>query len=823
MITDESSFRSSAILNLSSPTWSAHARPGDLRTRKFVEDLSSGRISADDYRKPSKFYRSWTSGKGMPELSHQILSSSFEDTVTPSIDLKYGSTGFSSISRASDSSPPSLSSHPSSPSPSHPTTPSQSPFSPTSLPPSFTTKSLLAHLELDIGEEIPSGTYSEEPQKSSNSRQEAGRCSRTFPELIDFSSQIVHSAGYTPQKQVDCTTKEETQTLVLPDNNLSEETWKGIIESITQGSAAREPNEAASEKWLGLGSASDQGQFVNKSHLVCSQHETSDSMATHVKEEAETYGQLGLGSGIGEQPGRSGDDIEKLMIRTYEGSSSLGMPPLASPTLGGGGWNADPGLFQVFHANSNSTSSNPQFNIPQRTSDHEALYDWSFGDDASRLTNSDSKGAAFGSGVTFGSNTSNIPFGSDADGSFSQVSMEKISENLDTQDISMDEKSELDPSAEGAHASQGMAGASSAVSTSSPDAAVGTAVAAGTPNDNSSMSSSSSDGPDEDATAQTGPPGSTGSSSKKRKSPELEEGGEKLAAASAEASADKKKAEQLQKRKKGPKNPRPREPRFAVHTRSDVEIMDDSYRWRKYGQKAVKNSPYPRSYYRCTQNKCPVRKRVERSSDDPGLVITTYEGTHNHLSPATRPSHTDPYHDPHRGIGVPSYLPPGSYPYGQAPPSPYPRNSFDLTMQIHGLHGQDVPTSFLQRYPQGAHSHGDYVRCAPLPLSSLMRSNIPTLPDHQLQQHALRGVPGSAAADAYSRLQQQQQQMQSRNHERQVQRMQLEDIQELHRLASQVVCVANPQQQQQLPLPSPTGQGRLGNGLLEDIPGMRNN
>lgn len=37
-----------------------------------------------------------------------------------------------------------------------------------------------------------------------------------------------------------------------------------------------------------------------------------------------------------------------------------------------------------------------------------------------------------------------------------------------------------------------------------------------------------------------------------------------------------------------------REPRVVVQTRSDIDILDDGYRWRKYGQKVVKGNPNPR-------------------------------------------------------------------------------------------------------------------------------------------------------------------------------------------------------------------------------------
>uniref|UniRef100_A0A0E0E2B0 WRKY transcription factor WRKY51 n=1 Tax=Oryza meridionalis TaxID=40149 RepID=A0A0E0E2B0_9ORYZ len=56
----------------------------------------------------------------------------------------------------------------------------------------------------------------------------------------------------------------------------------------------------------------------------------------------------------------------------------------------------------------------------------------------------------------------------------------------------------------------------------------------------------------------------------------------------------------------------------------------DSWAWRKYGQKPIKGSPYPRGYYRCSTNKtCAARKQVERCRLDPSFLLLTYTGAHS--------------------------------------------------------------------------------------------------------------------------------------------------------------------------------------------------
>ncbi|MQK21586.1 WRKY transcription factor, partial [Escherichia coli] len=56
------------------------------------------------------------------------------------------------------------------------------------------------------------------------------------------------------------------------------------------------------------------------------------------------------------------------------------------------------------------------------------------------------------------------------------------------------------------------------------------------------------------------------------------------------------------------------EKKYQVPSLAIDKPADDGYNWRKYGQKQVKGSDYPRSYYKCTHLNCTVKKKVERAT-----------------------------------------------------------------------------------------------------------------------------------------------------------------------------------------------------------------
>ncbi|XP_009413286.2 probable WRKY transcription factor 35 [Musa acuminata AAA Group] len=78
-------------------------------------------------------------------------------------------------------------------------------------------------------------------------------------------------------------------------------------------------------------------------------------------------------------------------------------------------------------------------------------------------------------------------------------------------------------------------------------------------------------------------------------------------------------------------------PTAATNRHSGEVVPYDLWAWRKYGQKPIKGSPYPRGYYRCSSSKgCTARKQVERSPTNPNMLVITYTSEHNHAWPTQR-------------------------------------------------------------------------------------------------------------------------------------------------------------------------------------------
>ncbi|KAJ8528403.1 hypothetical protein K7X08_022095 [Anisodus acutangulus] len=71
----------------------------------------------------------------------------------------------------------------------------------------------------------------------------------------------------------------------------------------------------------------------------------------------------------------------------------------------------------------------------------------------------------------------------------------------------------------------------------------------------------------------------------------------------------------------------------------ECTTTEDGHAWRKYGQKVILNSKYPRCYYRCSykyDQECGATKQVQRIKEDPIIYRITYFGHHICKSRALR-------------------------------------------------------------------------------------------------------------------------------------------------------------------------------------------
>lgn len=73
----------------------------------------------------------------------------------------------------------------------------------------------------------------------------------------------------------------------------------------------------------------------------------------------------------------------------------------------------------------------------------------------------------------------------------------------------------------------------------------------------------------------------------------------------------------------------------SEHRKRESVANDDGWNWRKYGEKTVKGSTFPRSYYKCSYPGCPVKKIVEKDPKSGEVTMVDTKGEHNHVRPTT--------------------------------------------------------------------------------------------------------------------------------------------------------------------------------------------